>query len=344
MILTQPEDEVTTQMSEATRSAVLQLHDLSVSVATPAGVIRLVDRLNLSVRPGERLALVGESGSGKSVTARAILRLDSGVILSGQVLLKQRDLLTLSEREMRKVRGAQVAMVFQDPMTGLNPLMTIGDQVAETLRVRGVSRKDARQRAVDALDRLGIANAAARIRAYPHEFSGGMRQRVCLAMAIIADPDVLIADEPTTALDVRVQEQVLSLIDTLSRESGLAVLLITHDLGIVAGFADRVAVLYSGRKVEDGGVDVTYDRPLHPYTAGLLASVPRIDQAPQARLLSIAGAPSNPISRPSGCPFHPRCSARLPVCATDEPAAMFLDPDRVVCCHLHQAVSECETA
>ncbi|MBN9620941.1 MAG: ABC transporter ATP-binding protein [Actinobacteria bacterium] len=328
-------------MPEQDDRPILALEQLSVDVATPSGPVRLVDRLDLALHRGERVALVGESGCGKSVTARAVLRLDRNVGLSGRVLLGDRDILQMSTRELRAVRGARIGMVFQDPMTGLNPLMTVGDQVAETLRVRGVSRREANRRAVEALERLRIADAARRLDAYPHEFSGGMRQRVCLAMAIVAGPEVLLADEPTTALDVRVQEQVLTLIDELSRESGLAVLLITHDLGIVAGFADRVAVLYSGRKVEDGDVDRTYADPLHPYTTGLLDAIPRIDQPRQDRLISIPGTLPAPADRPEGCAFHPRCPSRLPICGLEAPPLVGIGPDgRHVSCHLHVAAVE----
>ena len=315
---------------------VLTIEDLTIDVPGPAGAIRLVDGVNLALHRGERVALVGESGCGKSVTARAILRLDRNVTVSGRIALDGVDILGMSTAQLRQVRGARIGMVFQDPMTGLDPLMTIGDQVEETLRIRGVPRQQARLRAIESLQRLGISRAADRLAAYPHEFSGGMRQRVCLAMAIIAEPQVLLADEPTTALDVRVQEQVLELINGLAEDSGLAVLLITHDLGIVAGFADRVAVLYSGRKVEDAGVDELFGDPLHPYTSGLLGAVPRLDQPPRDRLTSIPGVLPNPADRPGGCAFHPRCPSRLDICSEQLPLPVYRESHEAAC-HLVSA-------
>jgi len=297
----------------------LVVEGLTVEADLPAGPVRLVDGLDLTLARGERLALVGESGSGKSVSARALLRLDRGLRLGGRVLLEGEDLLTAGERRLRAVRGGRIGMVFQDPMASLNPVMTIGDQVAESLRIRGSGRRPARQRARELLDRLGVPTAGRRIDAYPHELSGGMRQRVMLAMAVVGDPDVLVADEPTTALDVRVQAQVLDLVDGLARERGMAVLLITHDLGIVAGFADRVAVMYAGRKVEEAGVNALFSSPLHPYAQGLLGSVPRTDRDVGRRLVAIDGTPPSPAQRPDGCPFHPRCPEATDVCRTDVP-------------------------
>lgn len=249
--------------------------------------LTLVHDLTLNIGAGERLALVGESGSGKSMTAKAILRLDPNVVLDGSIMVDNRELLTLSAKEMRKVRGTEVSMVFQDPMTALNPVLTIGDQVAEPLRIRGVDRKEAKRRALEILDRLGVARAAERLRAYPREFSGGMRQRVVLAAALIARPKLLVADEPTTALDVRVQEQVLDLIEQYSNDEQLSVLLITHDLSIVAGFAHRVAVMFRGQIVESQPVDALFAHPQHPYTRGLLGSIPRIDADPEKRLATV---------------------------------------------------------
>lgn len=249
--------------------------------------LTLVHDLTLNIGAGERLALVGESGSGKSMTAKAILRLDPNVVLDGSIMVDNRELLTLSAKEIRKVRGTEVSMVFQDPMTALNPVLTIGDQVAEPLRIRGVDRKEAKRRALEILDRLGVARAAERLRAYPREFSGGMRQRVVLAAALIARPKLLVADEPTTALDVRVQEQVLDLIEQYSNDEQLSVLLITHDLSIVAGFAHRVAVMFRGQIVESQPVDALFAHPQHPYTRGLLGSIPRIDADPEKRLATV---------------------------------------------------------
>ncbi|MBB2947222.1 oligopeptide/dipeptide ABC transporter ATP-binding protein [Actinoplanes lutulentus] len=308
-------------------TAVLRVENLTVDV----GNLRIVDGLDLELRAGERVALVGESGSGKSMTARALLRLDPSVTVGGQVWLGDRDLVTLSEKQMQRVRGTELAMVFQDPSTALNPLRRVGDQVAEPLRIRGVSRRDARRRAAEMLDRLGVPRAAERLNAYPHEFSGGMRQRVMLAAALITGPRVLIADEPTTALDVRVQEKVLALIEQLAAEDGIAVLLITHDLGIVAGFADRVAVMYAGRKVEENSVETFFAGPSHPYGRGLLNSVPRVDRALTERLDTIPGTAVKPSARPPGCSFHPRCSAAVSRCSAEAPVLVTIGSGQVAC-------------
>jgi oligopeptide/dipeptide ABC transporter ATP-binding protein len=312
----------------------LDVRQLSVRVSTARGRLRLIDRVDLAIRPGERVALVGESGSGKSVFARSLLRLDRDTTLDGSVLLEGEDLLTATERRMRELRGARIGIVFQDPLSSLDPMMRVGDQVAEGLRIRGVSKREARARALDALDRLGVPNVRQRLDAYPHEFSGGMRQRVCLAAAMALEPALLIADEPTTALDVRVQEQVLAAIDELAGRSGVAVLLITHDLGIVAGFADRVVVMYAGRKIEEAETAKIYPSPQHPYTAGLLRSVPRIDHDPSQLLRPIPGAPASPADRVGGCPFHPRCDYVADRCAAETPVLRLLTAgQRSVACH-----------
>lgn len=315
-------------------SQVVDVRGLTIDMmAGPMGSIRIVDDVSFAIAPGERIALVGESGSGKSVTARALMRLDHAARVSGSVMYDGRDLLTLTERQMHAVRGSAIGMVFQDPMSFLDPLMTIGDQVAEALRIRGVGRDEARRRVVEILDELRVARAAERLDSYPHEFSGGMRQRVVLAMALIGEPRLLIADEPTTALDVRVQDQVLDLLDDVARRRGLAVLLITHDLGVVAGFAERVMVMYSGRIVEDQPVDGLFGAPQHPYTEGLIRAVPRIDQD-FAALYAIPGAPPPPMARPSGCPFHPRCDRNHEPCLHELPLLRETATGRVAC-HLH---------
>ncbi|MFT4212711.1 MAG: ABC transporter ATP-binding protein [Microbacterium sp.] len=274
---------------------VLDVADLTVRVPSarrtdvdrPREDLVLVDSVSLRVRAGERLALVGESGSGKSMTAKAVMRLDPTVQLDGSIRLGGSEVVGADDRTLRALRGGVAAMVFQDPMTALNPVIPIGAQVAEPLIVRGVPRRQARRRAVEMLDRLGVPDAARRARAYPSEFSGGMRQRVVIAAALIAGPRLLIADEPTTALDVRVQQQVLDLLEEQSEQLGLAVLLITHDLGIVAGLAHRVAVMRRGSIVETGEVDEIFARPRHPYTRGLLASVPRLDADLDSRLVTV---------------------------------------------------------
>ena len=301
--------------------------------AKGAGV-PIVDGIDFSIGVGERVALVGESGSGKSVTARALMRLDRYARVSGRIDFNGTDLVKLSEREMSRYRGNEIAMVFQDPMSYLDPLMTIGDQVAETLRIRGVGKTEARKRALSVLDELGVDKAAERLNSYPHEFSGGMRQRVVLAMALIGEPRLLIADEPTTALDVRIQDQVLDLLDDVSARRGLAVLFITHDLGVVAGFAERVMVMYSGRLAEDGEVENVFARPLHPYTQGLIKAVPRIDQDLD-KLYAIPGAPPAPIARPGGCAFHPRCSQSFARCSVELPRLLTVGQGARVACHLH---------
>ena len=313
-------------------AVLLRIAGLSIDAGPSERPVRLVDGFDLDIRAGERVALVGESGSGKSVTARAVLRLDPGLRATGSVRLGGQELLTLPDKAMRAVRGARVGMVFQDPMGALNPLMTIGAQVMEPLRAAGVGRAQARRRAAELLGELGVADAAARMRSYPHEFSGGMRQRVVLAKALIRDPELLIADEPTTALDVRVQEQVLSLLDRVASDRSLAVLLITHDLGIVAGFAQRVAVMYSGRKVHQDDVAAVFTNAEHPYTAGLLAAVPRLDR-PQLRLVAIPGAPPAPAGRPAGCAFHPRCPEATDICRSQPPPSLPRAGGGIVACH-----------
>ncbi|MFD6099918.1 ABC transporter ATP-binding protein [Nocardiopsis flavescens] len=268
-------------------SPLLDIRGLTVSYPTPQGPAQVVRGVDLAVAPGERVALVGESGSGKSVTARSVLRLDPDARTGGRILLEGEDVLEMTPREVRRVRGARAGLVFQDPLASLNPVKTVGWQITQPLRIRGVGRREARRRAVDLLGRLGVADPDRRFDDHPHQFSGGMRQRVVIAIAVIAEPRLLIADEPTTALDVRVQAQVLELMEDLARERGMAVLLITHDLGIVAGFARRVAVMRHGLIVEEADVDRLYASPSHPYTRSLLDAVPRIGDAPGRRL----GAP-----------------------------------------------------
>ena len=276
-----------------TPEVVLEIAGLTVQVPEAAriddapGDLTLVHDVDLTIHRGERVALVGESGSGKSMTAKAVMRLDPTVRLGGSIRLGGTEIVGAPERRVRALRGSAVSMVFQDPMTALNPVLTIGAQVAEPLVIRGVGRREARRRALEMLDRLGVPDAARRMSAYPAEFSGGMRQRVVMAAALVAQPALLIADEPTTALDVRVQEQVLDLIEEQSRELGLAVLLITHDLAIVAGLAHRVAVMYRGTIVENRPVDELFADPSHPYTRGLLGSIPRIDADPSVRLRTV---------------------------------------------------------
>jgi oligopeptide/dipeptide ABC transporter ATP-binding protein len=289
---------------------ILTVNDLRVGFATEDGVVQAVDGVSVSLAEGEILAIVGESGSGKSVTAQTITGLTRGTNarITGSITYRGRELSGLDDDQLRDVRGEQIAMVFQDPMSSLNPVYRVGDQITEMIHAhRDVSKQQARERAVELLDSVGIPNAERRVRSYPHEFSGGMRQRVMIAMALALEPAMLIADEPTTALDVTVQAQILRLIDELNRDRDLAVILITHDLGVVAEVADRVVVMYAGQIVEDGTLDEIFYDPQHPYTWGLLGSLTRLDQPHAGRLPQISGAPPSLLDPPPGCRFAPRC-------------------------------------
>jgi peptide/nickel transport system ATP-binding protein len=299
--------------NEADR-ALLSVRNLRVTFPTPYGPVAAVDGLDLEVKRGERVGLVGESGSGKSVTALSILGLVRGARVEGQVWYDGRELLSASGAVRRRIRGAGIGLIFQDPLSSLNPIMTVGDQIAEALTVRGTSRKEAVQRSMELLSRVGIRNAGRRLRDYPHQFSGGMRQRAMIAIALAANPALLIADEPTTALDVIVQAQVLELLEELAAERHMALLLITHDLGIVAGNTDRVVVMYAGRAVEESPVDQFFYGSTMPYTWGLLGSLPRLDRPPVQSLPVIGGQPPSPHNRPAGCAFHPRCVYAQEVC------------------------------
>jgi oligopeptide/dipeptide ABC transporter ATP-binding protein len=295
----------------------LEVRDLRVSFRTENGIVRAVDGVSFALEAGHVLGIVGESGSGKSVTVMSIMQLirDPNAIFEGQVLYKGRDLMGLSQTQMQSVRGAEIAMIFQDPMTSLNPVYKIGWQIEEMLRAHErLTRRAAHARAVDLLSSVGIPSAARRVDDYPHQFSGGMRQRVMIAMALACNPDLLIADEPTTALDVTIQAQILALIDRLKVEYGSAVIVITHDMGVVAQVAETVAVMYAGRIVEQGGVDAVFGRPQHPYTWGLLGSIPRLDRPKPGRLPTIRGLPPSLIDLPAGCAFAPRCDYVFNAC------------------------------
>ena len=291
-------------------SPLLEIKDLNVAFDTDRGQIRPVRDVSLAIHPGQTVAVVGESGCGKSVTAMSILRLipqPPGKVLGGQIMLEGRDLLKLPEREMRRVRGKDIAMIFQEPMTSLNPVYTIGDQIAEAVVLhQGVSKREAMAIAEQSLRDVGIADPGRRIGEYPHQMSGGMRQRVMIAMALSCKPKLLIADEPTTALDVTIQAQILELLRKLQREQGMAIMLITHDLGVVAENADVVAVMYASRIVEFARVEELFDRPMHPYTEGLFRAVPKLG-AHSERLETIPGTVPNPAKFPQGCKFHTRC-------------------------------------
>jgi oligopeptide/dipeptide ABC transporter ATP-binding protein len=301
----------------------LQVTDLTTHFFTEDGVVRSVDGVSFDVNKGEVLGLVGESGSGKSVTALSMLRLipsPPGRIVAGEIRFDGRDLLALTEDEMRELRGNEIAMIFQEPMTSLNPVLTIGRQVAEPLEVhQNLPVKHALARAVELLGEVNIADPAIRAQAYPHEFSGGMRQRAMIAMGMGCDPMLMIADEPTTALDVTVQTQLLDLLQDLTRDSDMALILITHNLGVVARYADRVNVMYAGKIVEKGPADAIYDAPRHPYTIGLMASVPQLDQDLKQRLVPIKGQPPDMSNLPSGCAFHPRCPYATDQCRSETP-------------------------
>ncbi|MGP3930319.1 ABC transporter ATP-binding protein [Nonomuraea sp. KM88] len=319
-------------------SPVLEIRDLHVTFTARGREIHAVRGVDLTIERGQTLALLGESGSGKSVTAKAVMGLldQPGVeVRSAVARLGGRDLLAMSAEERRALRGSAMTLVFQDALSALNPVLSVGDQIGELFRVhRGLSRKEARARSVELLDLVGIPAAATRIGDYPHQFSGGMRQRILVAMAVALEPDLIIADEPTTALDVTVQAQILELIDRLRRELGTAVLLITHDLGVAAEVSDRVAVMYAGRLVESGQAEELYDLPAHPYTAALLAAVPDLDR-PASELRAIPGAPPSPATASPGCSFAPRCDRASDVCASTRPALVPLETGagRYAACH-----------
>ncbi|MBM7082547.1 ABC transporter ATP-binding protein [Micromonospora humidisoli] len=321
----------------------LDVRDLHVEFRTGEGVAKVINGVSYHLDPGETLAVLGESGSGKSVTAQAVMGiLDTppAVIRSGQIRYRGRDLLTLPEEQRRQVRGKEIAMIFQDALSALNPVFPVGWQIGETLRHRdGLSRADARRRTVELMDLVRIPGAAGRLGDHPHQFSGGMRQRVMIAMALALNPKVLIADEPTTALDVTVQAQIMDLLADLRRDLDMAMILITHDLGVVAGVADRIAVMYAGRIVEHADVHPLYRAPAHPYTRGLLASIPRLDVRGR-ELSTIRGLPPNLMRIPDGCPFHPRCPYVQQVCVDVVPDDLVLADGRTSACHFAQEVHD----
>jgi len=311
-------------LNSAVVAPLLEVRNLRTEFVTRNGVVRAVDGVSWDVQEGETVALVGESGCGKSVSALSILRLvagPAGRIVAGQVLFKGRDLLALTEEEMRHIRGREIAMVFQEPMTSLNPVLTIGRQLTEGLEIHlGMSPADARRRAGELLAMVGIPDSERRLAQYPHQFSGGMRQRMMVAMALACQPSLVLADEPTTALDVTIQAQILELMKDLSRRLGVAMLIITHNLGVVARYADRVNVMYAGRIIERGTARELYANPRHPYTVGLLGSVPRLDEPRRERLAPIDGQPPDLTRLPPGCAFAPRCTFRVDRCLSDMPA------------------------
>ena len=328
--------------------ALLEVNDLKTHFRTDDGIVKAVDGVSFSVEKGQTLGIVGESGSGKSVTCLTIMGLNpkANTISSGEALWKGKDLIRMSSRQLRNIRGDDIAMIFQDPMTSLNPVKSIGAQLIEAVMLhRDVSKKQARARAVELLKAVGIPRAERRIDDYPHQFSGGMRQRVMIAMALINDPDLLIADEPTTALDVTTQAQIINLMIKLQQDFGSAIIIITHDLGVIAEAADDVVVMYAAQVVERAPVTNLFNRPHHPYTWGLLGSLPRLD-ADVERLTQIQGQPPSLLNPPRGCRFHPRCPYVMEICKTEQPALapISTDPDHLQRCHLDEETKDREAA
>ena len=319
---------------------ILRVKDLRTHFRLRTGTLKAVDGLSFELRPGRVLCIVGESGSGKSVTAQSIMRLiqPPGRIVGGAVSYRDRDLLALGEREMEDLRGNRIGMIFQDPMTSLNPVFTIGEQIVETIEAhRGVNKDAAQARAVELMRLVGIPEPEGRLGDYPHQFSGGMRQRVLIAIAIACEPDVLIADEPTTALDVTIQAQILRLLSDIQKKLGSAMILITHDLGVVSAMADDVLVMYSGRMAEYGDVKTIFRGPRHPYTVGLLDSIIRLDDSRESVLRSIPGLPPVPVDPPPGCAFRDRCDRAMALCGQRDPAPVETRTGSTAVCHAVEA-------
>jgi oligopeptide transport system ATP-binding protein len=318
----------------------LEVKNLSISFRTYLGKVHAVRDVSFSIDKGETVAIVGESGCGKSVTAQAIMGLiptPPGAIEAGEIFFEGRELLALSKKEREKIRGQKIGMIFQDPMTSLNPTMRVGRQIIEGLiKHQKISRQEAERQAIEMLHLVGIADPEKRISQFPHEFSGGMRQRVIIAIALACNPQLLIADEPTTALDVTIQAQILELMQKIQRDRGTSIILITHDLGIVAGMCDRVIVMYSGQIMEMGTVDHIYANPRHPYTSALLRSVPRLDMDKGRELIPIEGTPPNLLSPPKGCPFCPRCPFAMQICQKKYPALEKIEEHQEAACWLYK--------
>ncbi|MFC4620118.1 ABC transporter ATP-binding protein [Camelliibacillus cellulosilyticus] len=325
---------------------ILEIKDLNVVFDTYGGQVQAVRGVNLALKKGETLAIVGESGSGKSVTSKAVMQLlpkPAGKIKSGEILFEGKDISKYSDKQMQKVRGSEISMIFQDPMTSLNPTMTIGKQITEGLRKhQNMSKAAAMQRAIELLDLVGIPNPETRAKQYPHQFSGGMRQRVVIAIALACNPKVLIADEPTTALDVTIQAQILDLMRDLQNKMDTSIILITHDLGVVANMAQRVAVMYGGKIVETGTVDEVFYRPKHPYTWGLLSSMPHL-HSEKDELIAIPGTPPDLLNPPKGCPFAPRCPHAMKVCLEHMPdLSASTDTQKTACWLLDERAPQVE--
>jgi oligopeptide/dipeptide ABC transporter ATP-binding protein len=315
----------------------LQVKNLETSFFTPEGQVRAIDGVSFEIAEGKTLGLVGESGCGKSVSSLSIMRLipsPPGKIVGGEILYRGRDLLKLSNEEMRKIRGNEISMIFQEPMTSLNPVFTVGNQIGEAISLhQGLGKKETREKTIEMLRLVKIADPQSRVDSYPHQLSGGMRQRIMIAMALSCNPSLLIADEPTTALDVTIQAQILELMKELQQKIGMALLLITHDLGVVAEQADDVAIMYAGKIVERSQTRGIFNRPLHPYTVGLLNSLPRVGDKKRKRLDAIPGVVPSPLKLPSGCRFRDRCPKAADLCAESAPQLIEKEPGHWVSCH-----------
>ncbi|HML67312.1 MAG TPA: ABC transporter ATP-binding protein [Clostridia bacterium] len=316
----------------------IDIQDLRVSFFTPGGEVQAVRGVSWFLNEGEALGIVGESGSGKSVSVYAIMRLlqHPGRVTGGSIRFNGTDILSLSEDDMRKIRGNDIAMIFQDPMTSLNPVYTVGNQICEPLKLhRNMKGKSARERAIELLGMVGIPNPARRLKQYPFEFSGGMRQRAMISMALACEPKLLIADEPTTALDVTIQAQILEIMKDLKNRRNMSIVLITHDLGIVSDICDKIIIMYGGEIMEYGPIEALYSSPSHPYTNGLINSLPKIDEEVGTQLTPIEGSPVDLMHPPAGCPFAPRCEQCMKVCLTEKPPYFEMEPDHYSACWLH---------
>jgi len=320
-----------------TMAALLEVRNLQTSFFTPEGEVRAIDGVSFEIGQGKTLGLVGESGCGKSVTSLSIMRLipsPPGKIVGGEIIYRGRDLLKLNNEEMRKIRGNEISMIFQEPMTSLNPVFTVGNQIGEAIRLhQGLGKRETRHKTIEMLRLVNIADPESRVDAYPHQLSGGMRQRVMIAMALSCNPSLLIADEPTTALDVTIQAQILELMKELQQKLGMALLLITHDLGVVAEQADDVAIMYAGKIVERAATRSIFNHPFHPYTVGLLNSLPGVGALKKKRLDAIGGVVPSPLNLPSGCRFRDRCPRAAELCADQEPALQDKEPGHPAACH-----------
>ena len=316
----------------------LEIKNLCVEFKTMAGTVHAVDHLSYTLHRGEKLGIVGESGSGKSVSSLAMMQLipnPPGKVTGGQILYNGKDLVKLSEREMEKIRGNEISMIFQEPMTSLNPIIRCGKQIAESLQLhRGMKKKEAMEEAIKMMQAVGIANPQARAYEYPHQMSGGMRQRVMIAMALACQPQILIADEPTTALDVTIQAQILELMQSLQEKLGMAIIMVTHDLGVIASMCDEIIVMYGGRVCERGTADAIFYSPAHEYTKGLLRSIPTKNNS-KTRLVPIGGTPINMLNMPKGCAFCPRCDAAMKICLTEKPEEIWVGEDHLASCWMN---------